>query len=1156
MDFLKDHLLLVEYLILIGVALGYWLLETKSKIFDKILNVLMLVLVAGIPIIYSSITRSVFEVNKLLLLRLVLSFGYGLWLTKCILLSTQHKKTEETTERKKTTNVLGISLAVSTIVLISILPVTLPWKIFTLVIAILTIYLIPSIGFQWKWMRLENAFLAWLLVNIFATIISKNMYVSIIGAYDRWEGIITVFNYIMLLLMFAQLVRTRRALYWLLGGLLVPTTLSAIYGIFQSFGVDFMHWSVDPTSRVFASINNPVHFSAYVGMLVPVGLGFLLHLWSLSANDKDLSNKYSVLKWVIYISTFLCYYALYLSFSRAATLGFTASMTIFYLFSLDLFSKKSKKTFILDFFLTGGFIALFYIDYIFLYFMHESLGKYVLAATGLYFICYFVYQLVYMAEERSPIAIVRSLLANLLLLTVFFFDDRFSFLKDHWWGFVAIAGLLSVIGYYLFSMTRKKGFDGVRLSSKILIVYMFAKLQFVVSSWAAIGIYIVLLFVIYILVQEKDNLNKTFFKAILKLFAIIIAIPTVICLLFDRTMIDQFVSPELGILIMNFIFLTAVSIYLFVIGKENIKQEKINMLVSFMLLFAVIVFVPSFSNKITELFQQKDSSKFSAALQAAGKVGSYGTVALEGTARTSMWKSSLPWIKDNMFLGTGPDTVKEMYPKYRRADYGILEGGHNFTPDRVHNEYLNTAITTGLIGFAVRWFWLIGGFFVISLGFLYKNQNKPLFYILIGTMSGAMVHLGQLNFNFSVVATAVLFYSLIGLSLAIGYFNLGNPEEKLEEVPAEIDNKRKSKSKKELRMSNPFFDEPFDDTKVDSSAWVKITLLWIVVGVFVWQAFCPYLAERYYREGFNYSSQKRRDLSIVELAKACNYAPWETQYRVQLGKDYEEMAGDLTNIPEKLAAYKKAELEYDNILRISPLNPWYINRLANVFLQYQNLYSDPKMKADYLNKAETLLHSAATIDNNDPLFHMSYGFFMHKLGKVDVAMKEYEKVLAIDGRMSEARYNMADIYRMRGDVTRAIQEYEYIATSDPTFTSIYDSLGRIYFSRQEFNKAVFVFEKALIQNPTDINLLRNLGATYHQLQNWDKAVGVYKQALRSNPQDVMIRRYLAQAYYNKGDIELALAQLEEIQRIAPDDQAVIQNINAMRYQLQRGQAKK
>jgi O-antigen ligase len=108
-----------------------------------------------------------------------------------------------------------------------------------------------------------------------------------------------------------------------------------------------------------------------------------------------------------------------------------------------------------------------------------------------------------------------------------------------------------------------------------------------------------------------------------------------------------------------------------------------------------------------------------------------------------------------------------MYPIYRRSEYGILEGGHNFTPDRLHNEYLNNMATKGFVGSMVYYIGVIIGWYLIVLRGLVKLNRSPMKFFALAFMSGATVYMGQVLFNFGVVATMVLFYTFMGLAWAI-----------------------------------------------------------------------------------------------------------------------------------------------------------------------------------------------------------------------------------------------------------------------------------------------------------------------------------------------------------------------------------------------------
>ena len=186
---------------------------------------------------------------------------------------------------------------------------------------------------------------------------------------------------------------------------------------------------------------------------------------------------------------------------------------------------------------------------------------------------------------------------------------------------------------------------------------------------------------------------------------------------------------------------------------------------SILILFVILFSLPTAVLKISAILNTEDQVSYKILDTATKKVKQIKTESLKGSPRASMWRSSIPWIKDYWLIGSGLDTIKYMYPKYREPKYGIVEGGHNYTPDRLHNEYLNTLATKGVYGFITYYILFIGGAMLIILKGLYRLRESPIFFLGLGTCMGAFIYLGQVMFNFGVVATLVLFYILLALSV-------------------------------------------------------------------------------------------------------------------------------------------------------------------------------------------------------------------------------------------------------------------------------------------------------------------------------------------------------------------------------------------------------
>ena len=112
--------------------------------------------------------------------------------------------------------------------------------------------------------------------------------------------------------------------------------------------------------------------------------------------------------------------------------------------------------------------------------------------------------------------------------------------------------------------------------------------------------------------------------------------------------------------------------------------------------------------------------------------------------RFTIWKKSLPIIKDHWLVGVGID------------NFGIAHGeyyGDRLT-DKVHNVYLQILVTNGVIGFIPYMIWLV---MVFIKGF--KIRKEKMLILLIPAIGYSF----QAIFNISVIDVAPIFYILSGM---------------------------------------------------------------------------------------------------------------------------------------------------------------------------------------------------------------------------------------------------------------------------------------------------------------------------------------------------------------------------------------------------------
>ena len=185
--------------------------------------------------------------------------------------------------------------------------------------------------------------LLYLASQVISSIISIDPHTSLFGYYSRFNGgLLSQISYVLIFIISISYL-TKSSVIKVLNAIVICATIVAIWGIPSHFGIDptcklvVGNWSsdcwsidFDPKLRIFATLGQPNWLAAYLAMVIPVSLSFLLFA-------KNLPKKIFFL-----ISFVLQYFAFILTNSRAASLGLVIGMVIFFLLLLLAFKKEIK----------------------------------------------------------------------------------------------------------------------------------------------------------------------------------------------------------------------------------------------------------------------------------------------------------------------------------------------------------------------------------------------------------------------------------------------------------------------------------------------------------------------------------------------------------------------------------------------------------------------------------------------------------------------------------------------------------------------------------------------------------------------------------------------------------------------------------------------
>ena len=214
-------------------------------------------------------------------------------------------------------------------------------------------------------------------------------------------------------------------------------------------------------------------------------------------------------------------------------------------------------------------------------------------------------------------------------------------------------------------------------------------------------------------------------------------------------------------------FGAAMGTFLIFLGKENLKKSWQPLLLVGIVwaLVSILALTPTISEKIIVAAPfygaPVRAAQSAAATPPAQPQQSPPPTGSTVQIRLAVWKGALNLIKNHPLLGTGPETFAYSFLPYRPVELNQT-AEWEFLYNKAHNEYLNIAACTGLLGLGAYLF-LIGKFVWWNL----KRRGQST--LRAGVFAGWVGVVISNFFGFSVVTTSLLFWLYLAFSISCYY---------------------------------------------------------------------------------------------------------------------------------------------------------------------------------------------------------------------------------------------------------------------------------------------------------------------------------------------------------------------------------------------------
>lgn len=169
------------------------------------------------------------------------------------------------------------------------------------------------------------------------------------------------------------------------------------------------------------------------------------------------------------------------------------------------------------------------------------------------------------------------------------------------------------------------------------------------------------------------------------------------------------------------------------------------------------------------------------------------------------------------------------------------------------------------------------------------------------------------------------------------------------------------------------------------------------------------------------------------------------------------------------------------------------------------------------------------LDANFAEAYSGMGFVYWKTGQIDDAIDAFQKALARNNHLLQAHAVMGILLSQRGRTTEAITHYKQAIDIDPQLSWLHSNLAELLWTQNQAPQAISSYHKAIELDPKSPQAHLGLGNIYHAQSKFDAALDTYTQAieLQLDSPEIYCNRgiiYTKQGMYDKAinDFQQAL----------------------------------
>lgn len=233
---------------------------------------------------------------------------------------------------------------------------------------------------------------------------------------------------------------------------------------------------------------------------------------------------------------------------------------------------------------------------------------------------------------------------------------------------------------------------------------------------------------------------------------------------------------------------------------------------------------------------------------------------------------------------------------------------------------------------------------------------------------------------------------------------------------------------------------------------------------------------------------------------------------------------------------------------------------ARAILEYQEaLQYDTNPAISYaLSKDYSILgkHSLAAqaardaiqLDSTNLSYRENLAAIYLNASQPDLAIREYEAIIALDSNYAPAWYTLARLYQTRKPL-KSIEMFERLIDRDGESPELLAQVAQLYLALGRLDEAADRLERVLRLEPGSRLIQIQLAEVYQRSGKTDKAEGVLERMLEADPSDVQALAVLADIAMEQGKFARAVEFFGRLLELDPENAEIKLRLGAAHYSL-------